>query len=295
MPQKCPVCTKPCHSSQNFLQCTECFGWIHHDNRLKCSGLTDAEYDEHINDIYKPFKCDHCISENISKANNTIFQTLPYPIECEDNIFGKPPENKRRSDISSMSTSELNKFVKQCKNIESQFNISDNENEDEFFNSMVNSKYYTINELNEIKSDKTSSFRLAHVNIASLDAHIDDLRTVLSRLKFSFDIIGISEHKIMKDSSPSNNVDILGYDEFKFVPTETSFGGTGFYIKSDVDYIVRDDLEINSKGNCEAMFIEIILPNRKNLIVGCVYRHGSGISIRDFTSKYLEPIMEKNW
>ena len=293
MPQKCPVCTKPCHSSQIFLQCTECFGWIHHDNRLKCSGLTDAEYEEHINDIYKPFKCDHCVSEFISKANNTIFQTLPFPVECEDNIFGKPPVLKCRNDVSSMSTSELNKFVKQCKNIESQFNISDNENEDEFFNSMVNSKYYTINELNKLKSDKTSSFRLAHVNIASLDAHIDDLRTVLSRLKFSFDIIGISEHKIMKDSSPSNNVDILGYDEFKFVPTETSFGGTGFYIKSDVDYIVRDDLEINSKGNCEAMFIEIILPNRKNLIVGCVYRHGSGIPIRDFTSKYLEPIMEK--
>ena len=41
------------------------------------------------------------------------------------------------------------------------------------------------------------------------------------------------------------------------------------------------------------MFIEIILPNRKNLIVGCVYRHGSGIPIRDFTSTYLEPTMEK--
>ena len=106
-----------------------------------------------------------------------------------------------------------------------------------------------------------------------MDAHIDDIRSVLSRLKFSFDTIGISEYKIMKDSAPSNNVDICGYDEFKFFPTGTSFGGTGFYFKSDVDYIVRDDLEINSKGNCEATFIEIILPNRKNLIVGCVYRH----------------------
>ena len=126
-----------------------------------------------------------------------------------------------------------------------------------------------------------------------MDAHIDDLRSVLSRLKLSFDIIGISEHKITKNSSPSNNVDILGYDEFKFVPTETSFGGTGFYIKSDLDYIVRDDLEINSKGNCEAMFIEVILPDRKNLVVGCVYRHGSGIPIREFTSDFLEPIVEK--
>ena len=218
---------------------------------------------------------------------------MPFPVECEGNIFGKPPDNKRKPDISSMSTSELNKFVKQCKNIQNQFNISDNENEDEFFNSMVNSKYYSISDLNKLKPDKKSSFGLAHVNIASLDAHIDDLRSVLSRLKLSFDIIGISEHKITKNSSPSNNVDILGYEEFKFVPTETSFGGTGFYIKSDLDYIVRDDLEINSKGNCEAMFIEVILPDRKNLVVGCVYRHGSGIPIREFTSDYLEPIVEK--
>ena len=71
-----------------------------------------------------------------------------------------------------------------------------------------------------------------HANVAFLDAHIDDLRTVLGRLKFSFDIIGISEHKIHKVSALSNNIDITGYEEFKYQPTETSFGGTGFYIKS---------------------------------------------------------------
>ena len=41
------------------------------------------------------------------------------------------------------------------------------------------------------------------------------------------------------------------------------------------------------------MFIEIILPGRKNLIVGCIYRHGSGIKIREFTNEFLEPILEK--
>ena len=43
-----------------------------------------------------------------------------------------------------------------------------------------------------------SSLGLMHVNIVSLDAHLDDLRTALGRLKFSFDVIGISEHKIRK-------------------------------------------------------------------------------------------------
>ena len=147
--------------------------------------------------ISKPFECDHCVSLRISKENNTIFRTLPFPVECEGNIFGKPVETKRKPDICSMSTSELNKFVKQCKNIERQLkSVSDDENEEDFFNSMVNSSYYSINEFNKLKPDKLSSFGLAHVNIVSLDAHIDDLRTVLCRLKFSFDVIGISEHKL---------------------------------------------------------------------------------------------------
>ena len=61
-----------------------------------------------------------------------------------------------------------------------------------------------------------------HVNIASLDAHIDDLRMALGRLKFSFDVIGISEHKIRKNCEPSNNIELPGYDEFKYEPTGTT-------------------------------------------------------------------------
>ena len=140
MPHKCPVCTKFWYSTQNALQCSSCHGWVHHGNRLKCSSLTDTEFLDHTNDIHKPFECDHCVSERISKQNNSIFQTLPFPVECDDNIFGKPPEIKRKPDISSISTSQLNKFVKQCENIEKQIN-SDDENEDDFSNSMINSKY----------------------------------------------------------------------------------------------------------------------------------------------------------
>ena len=133
MPKKCQVCTKNLYSYPNFIQCTSCFGWIHHGNRLDCSSLTDEEFEEHVSDVNKPFTCDHCISERISKENNSVFQTLPFPVECEDNIFGKPPETKRKPDISSLTPSELNKFVNQCKNIENRIkSVSDIENEEDF-------------------------------------------------------------------------------------------------------------------------------------------------------------------
>ena len=76
-----------------------------------------------------------------------------------------------------------------------------------------------VKQFNLIKPDLQSSFGLLHVNIASLDKHIDDLRFILSKLNFNFDIIGISEHKIKKDKSPSNNIEINGYEKFIFEPT----------------------------------------------------------------------------
>ena len=117
---------------------------------------------------------------------------------------------------------------------------------------------------------------------------------MLTRLDFDFDVIGISEHKIKKGQNPSNNIDIQGYEEFEFESSTTACGGTGFFINKKHDYIVRDDLKLNSPGNFEAMFIEIILPDRKNLVVGCIYRHPSSkLSVDDFNEKYIQPILHK--
>ena len=159
--------------------------------------------------------------------------------------------------------------------------------------SSINSKYYDLKNLNSLKLGN-STFGLLHVNIASLNAHIDDLRTVLSRSKHSFDIIGISEHKIGKDSPPPNNIEITGYYPFEFEPTGTTHGGAGFYIKNCHEFKERKELNLNMPGDVEALFIEIIIPDRKNLIVGCIYRHpSSSISVSDFTSDHQEPILHK--
>ena len=82
--------------------------------------------------------------------------------------------------------------------------------------------------------------------------------------------IGISEHKIQKDTIPSDNIKIAGYEEFVFDPTGTTHGGTGFYIRDNLDYIRRDDLKINSPTDYESTFVEIIFPRKKNLIIGCI-------------------------
>ena len=291
MPPTCPVCTKRLYNNyQNSVQCTSCNGWVHHDNRLKCSGLTDIEFEDHQKDPNKPYECDHCISQKIAKENNSYFIRLPFPVECEGNIFGKP-ETKSTPDISSMTSAQLKKFIRECESIDKQFS-SDNDDDNALLTSTVNSRYYNVNNFNKIKIDKSSSLGLLHVNIASLNKHFDDLHELLSRLKFDFDVIGITEHKIGVNSKPSNNISLPGYDEFIFEPTGTTHGGAGFFIKNGLDYVIRNDLKLNTPSFFEAMFVEIILPDRKNLIVGCLYRHPSE-SIREFSAVNLEPILSK--
>ena len=85
-----------------------------------------------------------------------------------------------------------------------------------------------------------------------------------------------------------------GYSEFIFEPTGTAYGGTGFYIKEKHDFLIRKDLRLDSPSDFEAMFVEIIIPDRKNLIIGCIYRHPSSkLSINDFNGKYIQPILHK--
>ena len=89
-------------------------------------------------------------------------------------------------------------------------------------------------------------------------------------------------------------IQIPGYDDFIIEPTSTNFGGTGFYVKSNLDYDKRSDLEINSPSNYASTFIEIKLPRKKHLIVGCIYRHPSSkISVKDFTNLHLDPVLQK--
>ena len=180
MPNICPVCSKSQYSYQSSIQCDSCNGWIHHGNRLNCSGLTDSEFNSHQLDEHKHFDCDHCIIERNAKNKSSIFQRLPFSHECDDNIFNAPTLNQR-DDVCSMSPEELRKFVVQCKSIQKVINSDENIDDDDFFSTQVNSKYYNMKQLNLLKPDVSSSFGLLHVNIASLNAHIDDLKNSFSQ------------------------------------------------------------------------------------------------------------------
>ena len=56
------------------------------------------------------------------------------------------------------------------------------------------------------------TLHITHLNILYIASHIDDLGTFLSYLDVKFEIICISESKIIKAMPPIESISLLGYN-----------------------------------------------------------------------------------
>ena len=80
----------------------------------------------------------------------------------------------------------------------------------------------------------------------NFNKNFDDLQHLLSCTKKDFDIIAISETRILKQVSLFNNLN-LNYYSFEFTPTETSATGALLYIANCLSYKCGNDLNIYIK------------------------------------------------
>ena len=156
----------------------------------------------------------------------------------------------------------------------------------------VSSKYYDIEELQNLKiTNKNKSLSLFHINACSLSKNFDDLQHLLSCTNKNFDIIAITETRITENVSITNNLSIKNYS-IEFTPTESSAGGTLLYIANHLSYKPRQDLNIHKMNELESTFIETLNPKNSNIIVGTIYKHSS-MDLTDFDSNYLNNPLEK--
>ena len=259
MPHICPICTKPWRSGQASIKCTTCQKWIHHSNRLNCSKLTETEFQLQSNDSDRIWQCDCCVS-NIKF--NTFFN-LPLYHPTKESYETKKP----KTSIFKTAKNNHGEFIAKCSEIGYSLNdVNDNNNAPVI--TQLNSDYIDVNEFKNKEFSSPNNFSVCHL--------LETAILMISRLKHRFDIIGITEHKIIKKKGltneiklPSNNIKLPGYQEFLFTPTVSTHGGSGFYTKNDTDYIPRKYLEINEDLNHESTFIEIKFENKKDLIIGC--------------------------
>lgn len=165
------------------------------------------------------------------------------------------------------------------------------ENEEERLNPEIECRFVDCSSFRSYydKSNGTSFF---HLNISSLSKHIDELNALLEQLDYFFDVIAITETRITVNTIP-NNYDIPNFT-YVMTNTEAEAGGTAIYIKNDISYTVRNDLQTTfyKSGLLESSFIEIMTPSNSNTIIGCIYKHPK-LPKAEFSKQFCRSLLDK--
>ena len=85
-----------------------------------------------------------------------------------------------------------------------------------------------------------------NINSCSLNKNFEELQNLLQLTNIHFDVIAITETRITKNISVTQNIELSNYS-FEHTPTESSAGGPILYIVNHLSYKTRSDLNIYKK------------------------------------------------
>ena len=129
-------------------------------------------------------------------------------------------------------------------------------------------------------------FNILHTNICSLNANLENLELLLNNLEHSFDIIAVSETWTPKNNHTTHSKrNITGYQKYHGIEGSSLKSGCGFYIKGNIRFKPRNDLSISyvdDKNEFQSCWIEILLDNDPNILIGVFYRHPKKASDNTF-------------
>ena len=207
----CRICQKAVGKKHNAVCCDLCNQWIH----IACNNLDK--------DLQTFTRLQHQMV--LHKLNK---KELPFTSQTNlelDKIYSG-------THIILYKVSEIESFTEKINN-----RISD-ENDENFIKSL----YYDINELNdklnEFQSIFKKTFSLMHLNISSLQYHLDELSDLIDKSAAKFSIIGITESRLNKDIAPLNNINLHNYN-IRHTPTKSNKGGSLLNISTDLSYKTR--------------------------------------------------------
>ena len=261
----CSVCSKVVKNHQPAILCPYCNLWSHN----KCNSVTNKEYKIHQKNIDEPFCCQKCFEEiAFNSLNSTEFQSfLKFDvIETENGSDIKlTPTPTQKIIIDKLNSLMQQQYIKDDKE-----NDYSNQPDNEFDHPLTCS-YFTCDDFVDAKIEASKNFSILHLNIHSIQLHIEELRVVLRALNYKFDVVAISESKLKCD--PKIDISLSGYHSPYCKPTEAEKGGTILYVSNELTVKPRKDLEIYESKELESNFVEIVNTKTSNDIVGVIYRH----------------------
>ena len=115
---------------------------------------------------------------------------------------------------------------------------------------------------------KKSVCLFLHINSWSLNKNFEEPQNLLQSINIHFDVIAITETRITKNTSVTQNTELSDYS-FEHTPTESYAGGTLLYIVNHLSYKTRTDLNTYKKFELESTFVEIfwkkLIKNKKGV------------------------------
>ena len=261
----CGICKKAVATNHHAIQCDSCHTWIH----IKCNKLNKKDYREYQRNPDKSFVCINCLADVVpfTTMNNNQFNlavTKGINFLCDADVNFSPSATEQQF------FDRLNHAI----NINA-FDINNDDAQDNDDLSTIDCKYYDVEGFDSLKLNPDKVFSVLHLNIHSIELHIEEFRVILELLNFKFDFLCITESKIQKDSEPKVDISIDGYQSPVGMPTESTKGGVLIYAKSGINIIPRDDLtnSMYRSLELESFFVEVINTKGPNSIVGVIYRH----------------------
>ena len=230
----CSVCEKNVAKNHLAIECDICSKWIH----IKCNKFSKKDYSTYLDDKTLKFYCIKCLRDTLPALglNDNEFNLTMNGIDFPEEI------NVNEIYLNDSQIETINKINKAISN---GFTCNKDDTDSENDVPIVDCKYYTTDELNIQNFNSTKHFSVLHLNIHSVEFHIEEFRIILQLLNLKFDFICLIESKIRKDINPKTDITIDGYKHPIGMPTEATKGGVLIYVKNGINYKPREDLNMH--------------------------------------------------
>ena len=160
----------------------------------------------------------------------------------------------------------------------------DNNHINKFKSGNSNYEYLNPSELGENMGHR-HNFTFLNLNIRSLNKNIGKLELLLQEINFNPSVIFITETWLS-----NNKTFIYSLKNYNYIskPGINKSGGTGLFIRTDLNYNIITNLQLNIE-NCEDLWVELQLNSNTKITLGSIYRHPTH-NFNSFKNKLLNNI-----
>ena len=292
---RCPVCTRKITKNQQpkSLPCIDCHSLVHR----KCTNIPLSDLLNTKPKHIKNFSCNTCLSQHFPYQDLTNYdvQKLSFNSLYFCPCLDKSTETETKNCEEFKNTTNLYDCDSIFTHAPDPHNHMDNT-----LDLNLQCNYYTNHEFHklakEIDDSRKKPLSLLHSNIESLMHNFDQLDNLCSDLNYPFDIIAVTE-----TWNPAKNKDrfipkmLENYQKYNGLPGTSLKSGCGLYIRTDLKYKDRKDLDIqhcDDLNEYQCKFIEVINTKGSNILICVSYRHPKKASNNSYNT-WLEDTLVK--